>query len=332
MPSPNEIEDAKEDLGSEHDPLNDHIEELKEKFDILRQVSVAVSLYDHRLLGVVSGDEEKRDQLMRILALQIAALHPYTDVRMCYVFPGRDLEKIEYTRWLPHTYTPDGKLRMIVCDSKAMGDVMYYLSDVIRERLEAGENRKNKEEEEKVLPHYVVFISDISMIEGEPVSKYLLDPPKNAGVSVIFSADAIDKLPSHCNTIVQWEKDYSGCYNTLSKFEEREGVAFDRVSLAEMDVFSRQLSNFKVRENASNAAIPDMLTFLDMYKTSRVEDLDMYHKWLENRTYESMRSLIGQKAGEQPVYLDIHENTMVPTVWWLVLQEAESQKHCRPIF
>lgn len=74
-----------------------------------------------------------------------------------------------------------------------------------------------------------------------------------------------------------------------------------------MDVFSRQLSNFKVRENASNAAIPDMLTFLDMYKTSRVEDLDMYHKWLENRTYESMRSLIGQKAGEQPVYLDIHE-------------------------
>ena len=283
MPSPNEIEDAKEDLGSEHDPLNDHIEELKEKFDILRQVSVAVSLYDHRLLGVVSGDEEKRDQLMRILALQIAALHPYTDVRMCYVFPGRDLEKMEYTRWLPHTYTPDGKLRMIVCDSKAMGDVMYYLSDVIRERLEAGENRKNKEEEEKVLPHYVVFISDISMIEGEPVSKYLLDPPKNAGVSVIFSADAIDKLPSHCNTIVQWEKDYSGCYNTLSKFEEREGVAFDRVSLAEMDVFSRQLSNFKVRENASNAAIPDMLTFLDMYKTS------------------------SQKAGEQPVYLDIHE-------------------------
>lgn len=74
-----------------------------------------------------------------------------------------------------------------------------------------------------------------------------------------------------------------------------------------MDVFSRQLSNFKVRENASNAAIPDMLTFLDMYKTSRVEALDMYHKWLENRTYESMRSLIGQKAGEQPVYLDIHE-------------------------
>lgn len=109
-------------------------------------------------------------------------------------------------------------------------------------------------------------------------------------------------------------------------------VAFDRVSLAEMDVFSRQLSNFKVRENASNAAIPDMLTFLDMYKTSRVEDLDMYHKWLENRTYESMRSSSVRRQGNSRFIWISMKNTMVPTVWWLVLQEAESQKHCRPIF
>ena len=306
-PSPNEIEIAKEEMGGEHDPLNDRMEKLQNEYKTLHQVPVGISLYEYRLLGVVSKDEEKRNQLMRLLSLQIAALHPYTDVRMCYVFPGRDLEKMEYARWLPHTSTPDGKLRMIVCDSKAMGDVMYYLSDVIRERLEASENQKNREETEKVLPHYVVFVSDISMIEGEPVSKYLFDPPKNAGISVIFSADSVDKLPSHCNTIVQWENDYSSCYSTLSKFEEQSGIAFDSVTLPEMDVFSRQLSNFKVRENASNAAIPDMLSFLDMYKTSRVEDLDMYHKWLENRTYESMRSMIGQKAGEQPVYLDIHE-------------------------
>ncbi len=143
---------------------------------------------------------------------------------------------------------------------------------------------------------------------------------------MIFSADAIDKLPSHCNTIVQWEKDYCGCYSTLSKFEEMAGIAFDSVNLSEMDVFSRQLSNFKVRENASNAAIPDMLTFLDMYKTSRVEDLDMYHKWLENRTYESMRSLIGRRQENSRCTWISMKNTMVPMVWWQVLQEVESQR------
>ena len=59
MLSPNGIEGAKEDLGSEHDPLNDHMEEIQEKFKTLHQVPAAVSLYEHRLLGVVSGDEEK---------------------------------------------------------------------------------------------------------------------------------------------------------------------------------------------------------------------------------------------------------------------------------
>ena len=170
------------------------------------------------------------------------------------------------------------------------------------------------------------------MIEGEPVSKYLLDPPKNAGVSVIFSADAIDKLPSHCNTIVQWEKDYSGCYNTLSKFEEREGVAFDRVSLAEMDVFSRQLSNFKVRENASNAAIPDMLTFLDMYKTSRWKIwICTISGWKTAHMKVCVPSSVRRQGNSRFIWISM-KNTMVPTVWWLVLQEAESQKHCRPIF
>jgi len=56
-----------------------------------------------------------------------------------------------------------------------------------------------------------------------------------------------------------------------------------------------------------SSAIPDMLSFLDMYKTSRAEDLDILHKWLENRTYESMKSMIGYKSGGQPLYLDIHE-------------------------
>ena len=51
----------------------------------------------------------------------------------------------------------------------------------------------------------------------------------------------------------------------------------------------------------------DMLTFLDMYKTSNIESLDIYHRWLENRTYESMRAMVGYKSGNQPLYLDIHE-------------------------
>ena len=78
-----------------------------------------------------------------------------------------------------------------------------------------------------------------------------------------------------------------------------------------------QVRNFKVRENASNAAIPDMLTFLDMYKTSKVEDLDMYHKWLEKPAPMVKHVLHDWAEGRRTaVYRDIHENIMAPMVWW----------------
>ncbi len=305
--SPNFIEVAKEEIGGEHDPLNDHIYEIKEQYQYLKNIPVAVSVYDNRMIGIVSADTEKRNEMVRAFSLQIAGAHPYTDVRLCYIFSGRDLEEMAYAKWLPHTKSPDGKLRMLACDAKTVGDIMYALSGMIRERLEEEEKKKEGEGELKTLPHYVIIIRDISLIAEEAISKYLMNPPKEAGFSVIFVADAIDKIPANCTAIVQNDDTYKGCYSTLSLFEEKENITFDAVNHKQIDEFARNLANFKVRETGTSAAIPDTISFLDMYKTSKVEDLDIYHKWLENRTYESMKSMIGYKSGEQPLYLDIHE-------------------------
>lgn len=304
--SPNQIETAKEEIAGEHDPLNDKIYELAENYRLLKDVPVAVSLLRYRMVGLVSEDENIRKGLIRNISLQITAAHPYNDVRLCYVFPGKDLEDMEYAKWLPHTKTPDGKLRMLTCDKKTVGDVMYFLSSVIRERMEESEKKK-EEENTKVLPHYVIIISDISLVQDETIFKFLMNPPKEVGLSVIVVADAIDKIPANCTTIIQKDSDITSCYNTLGEFQESRNLVMDEVSQEQMDTYARELSNFTVREAVGNSAIPDTITFLDMYKTSKVEELDMYHKWLENRTYESMRSMIGYKAGNQPLYLDIHE-------------------------
>ena len=50
-----------------------------------------------------------------------------------------------------------------------------------------------------------------------------------------------------------------------------------------------------------------MLTFMDMYQTSRINDIDIKRRRLENRTYESMKVVIGYRGADTPLYLDIHE-------------------------
>ncbi|MDR1728464.1 MAG: type VII secretion protein EssC [Acidobacteriota bacterium] len=305
IPSPNRIETPKEQLMTQHDPLNDKMDDLRVGTSELHNVPVGLSLYQNRMVGVVSHDRDKALNLSRILGAQIAGLHPYTDVRLCYVYPMRESASWDYVRFLPHTWTPDGSLRLVANDAGTVGDVMYFLSGVVRDRLEKQQDAAD--ENAKALPHYVVVVADWQLVENEPIAKYLTNPAPALGLTVVFLVDSTDKLPSGCTAIVRDDKEGSFFYSTTGSFPRRDGVTFDNVSLEQTDDFARNLSTYRVRELNVSAAVPDMLTFLDMYKTSRVEDLDVLHKWLENRTYESMKSMVGYKSGSQPLYLDIHE-------------------------
>ncbi len=304
IPSPNQIVVAKEQIMAVHDPLNDKVGELQTAMATLHNVPVDLSLYHNQMVGIVSKNRNTVLNLSRLLSVQLTGLHPYTDVRLCYVYPMRETDDWSYTRFLPHVWTPDNKLRLIASDKNTVGDVMYFLSGVIRDRMERS---PDKDEAQKVLPHYVVVIADWSLVESEPIAKYLMNPSPELGITVVFLVDSTDKLPSGCTAIVRAGDEMNGFYSTVGAFPERNGVSFDAVSLAQVDKFSRKLSGLRVREMNVSSAIPDMLTFLDMYKTSKVEDLDILHKWLENRTYESMKSMVGYKSGNQPLYLDIHE-------------------------
>ncbi len=306
IPSPNGIVVPKEQLMAEHDPLNEKVEEIQAAMALLKNVPVDISLYENRMVGIVSKNREKVLNLGRLLAVQIAGLHPYTDVRLCYVYPMRETDSWSYTHFLPHVWSPDGRLRMLACDKKTVGDVMYHLSGVIRDRLER-EPAQKEDETAKILPHYVVMVADWSLVEEEPIAKYLMNPTPELGMTVVYLTDAIDKLPSGCTAIVQDDQENSGFYSTTGAFAQQEQVDYDEVSEEKIQKFARSLSNYKIRELGVSMAIPDVLTFLDMYKTSRVEELDMLHKWLENRTYESMKSMVGYKSGNQPLFLDIHE-------------------------
>jgi len=308
IPSFNPIEIPKEQIMQEHDPLNNKTAEIKLAMSTLKDVPVSISLYDNRFVGILSSDREKALNLARVISVQIASAHPYTDVRMCIVFPLKERDDWSYFRYLPHVWAPDGKLRLMCCDTNSVGDVMYFMSGVIRDRMDkTGRNAEDTDKEKKILPHYVFLIADYSLIEEEAISKYILNPSEDMGISVVMLADSADKLPSSCNAIITDDGEVHNFLSTVNAFPERDNVTFDHIPQKMAENFARSVSGVHLRETGVSAGIPDMLTFLDMYKTSRVEDLNIYHRWLENRTYESMRAMVGYKSGNQPLYLDIHE-------------------------
>ena len=58
--------------------------------------------------------------------------------------------------------------------------------------------------------------------------------------------------------------------------------------------------------------IPDVLTFLDMYRAGSVEDLGILARWRANKSFNSIEVPIGMCAGAVPCMFDVHEKAYGP--------------------
>lgn len=305
IPNPNKITIPKRSFTTQTDSFSGEPHKIKATLSSLENMPINLSLLDNQLVGVISSNRQDTLNIARVLSLQIASAHPYTEVRMGYVYNSNESEKWSFAKWLPHTWAPDGKLRLIANEKNHVGDVIYHLLGVIRDRLDL---QKDHQETQKVIvPHYLLMVGEPELLVGESIEKFIYAPKKEMGITTILFVDAIDKLPNNCTTIILNQVEKKGVYSLNNAFPEQNEIQFDQVSHGALNRHAKALSNIKIRESLTEQAIPEMLTFLDMYQTSKIENIDVYRRWQKNRTYESMKSLVGYKGGEQPLYLDIHE-------------------------
>ncbi|MDR1205051.1 MAG: type VII secretion protein EssC, partial [Peptococcaceae bacterium] len=308
IPAPNPVQAPKEKFSMVDDALADEPRNIRDEYSRLQNVPITLSLTAHPLVGVIGQTWENCANIARIIAAQIAAYHAYSDVKTVFLYHRGQEADFAFARWLPHAWSEDHGLRMIACDKNGAGEVLFQLSAALRTRLEddavGGDRSQDKS---RAIPHYVVFISDPSLVEGEAMSKYLYAPSESMGMSVVLLYGAIGRLPNNCTVLIRHDADYSGYFSLDGAFENFENVAFDQVFPGQLEAFARSLSGIHVREAQSAGAIPAMLTFLDMYKAKSTDALDIYRNWLENRTYESMKAVVGYKSADTPLYLDLHE-------------------------
>ena len=303
MPSPTGVTIPKERFTLLDDRLGEEPKRIQTECGLISGVPVCFSLDANRLVGVIGERRQDILDTARLIAAQLAVYHSYTDVKMLFVYPKDESARWDWARWLPHVWVQDYKLRLLASDPMSAGDVLYHVSGVLRERAEADQNRQAQ----RALPHYVCFIADPAMAESDGAIKPLLSPQPGMGVTTVLLFDKIDRLPNNCTAVIQRDGEYNGYYSLDNSFPGCDQLSWDLVAPEAMDRFAREISNIKVRETGSAGAPPSVLSFLDMYRTSRLEDLDVGKRWLENRTYESMKAMVGYKSEESPVYLDIHE-------------------------
>lgn len=107
--------------------------------------------------------------------------------------------------------------------------------------------------------------------------------------------------------MIQSDKTFEGYYNLQEGPMQRKPIRLDRVSNDSLEQMGRRLSGIKVNEIETTSEIPQSLDFFSMYGVRKLDDFMVEERWKKNRTYNSMKALIGKKSGNADCYLDIHE-------------------------
>lgn len=283
-------------------------EELKHNYSTLYNVPVTIDLMKYTMLGLVGGEGKTGAYtVMTNMIEQIAVNNCYTDVKFVFIYSAKteeDEKNWEFAKWLPHVWSQDRRCRFIVNNKKSMGDVGYELAKIMRERADLEDHG---DKEAIVLPHYIVVVDNMELLEGELIAKYIMKPEKKYGITTLLLTEYYEELPNECEEIIQNDSKKSILFNVNENSDTIQPFIADSAALSSLEELARNISGIEVAEMANGGEIPNSLDFFEMYGVRGLKELNVLERWTKHRTYESMRALVGKKGGDADCYLDIHE-------------------------
>ncbi len=303
-----DISIPKEKFTLVNDSLSDRPKLIKESYSMLKNVPVLADLLENNIVGIIGGERKAGAyDVVYNLTAQIASQNCYTDVKLAYIYQedqGESNNAWEFAKWLPHAWSPDKKVRYVAASAGEASDVFYEIAKVLRERSEemSGLSRKH---EGVYKPHFIMFVEDPSILEGELIAKYINDRENPMGITVVLMSENYESLPNTCESIIQNDAEFHGLYNVRTG--EKVAINFDHIEKEELEAFAKRISNLEVTETEQGGDIPNAITFFDMYNAKKLEDFNVGERWKKNRVFKSMKALVGQMAGGTPCYLDVHE-------------------------
>ena len=243
--------------------------------------------------------------------IQLATFHSYHDVQFVPVFREEELPLWEWSRWLPHMKLQQFNCRSFVYHQRSRDQLLTSLYQMIKERKQAAE-QAGSNKQLTFTPHYVFVITDLSLMLDHNIMEFINEDLSHLGISYLFVEDVIESLPEHVNTVVDFKGNRQGTLRLHNgEYMDKPFVTFEKLSTEAKEQFARDLAQVTHVQTLRNA-IPDSVTFLEMYGVDSVEALDMNHRWATNDTYQTMAVPLGLRGRDELLMLNLHEKAHGP--------------------
>ena len=296
------IEYPEEGFTIEENELREKADKLVEEFKYIETVPVGYSLYENKTTAIM-GERYKAINFVHNVILQLITFYSYEDIKIAVFTNETNKNDFEYLRYLKHTFTNEMNFRFFATDLESTKNVTDYLQMIVNNRIIELENHKT----DPFKPHYIVIIDDLDKVKRYDLLKTITEKDDNLGFSLLILENRLSKLPSKCNNFITVGDNSSGILK--NSYEKQEQIAFsDEINYnIDMLQITKILSNIPIEFEEGLKELPNTITFLEMEKVGKVEQLNILNRWNTNDSTSSLKAEVGVDEEGDLMYLDLHE-------------------------
>ena len=309
VPTSYELKYGQEERSGKKDALEEEGYALFKAHQKIDNLPIVASL-NRGPVGYVGPRPIVLEQL-QLLVAQLAVFHSYHDLTVIPIIPEEEKESWDWMRWLPHATLQDMNVRSFVYNQRTRDQVLNSLNQILK--LRKAQKEEEKANDTKIFhPHYVVLITDETLILDHVIMEFFREDPTELGCSIIYVADVLSSLSENIQTVISI-KDRNQGQLLLQEGVLRE-LDFQLDHFPEgydKEAISRGLAPLKHIQQLKSS-IPDSVTFLEMYQAETFNDLKVLSRWESHAPYQSLAVPIGLRGKDDLVYLNLHEKAHGP--------------------
>ena len=266
---------------------------------ILDDAPITMSLDNGCICGI-NGEKTASYELIKEIVVQLAALYSYDELKLIFIFSEEGREKWEYTKWLPHTWNSDGSFRYIASSPDEIKELAAELEKEIGNRLD------NKDND---FPKMLIIASDKGSMDSLDIMSVIMKHRTELGISFLTAfgmynynnSDLIIEIADGKCTL------YDRRNNTVNEVTPYHVNDDPSPAAPDLERYLDMISNTRLDILNEKYQLPTMLTFLDMFRVSKVEHLNSLTRWAENNPIKSLKTEIGVSPSGDTFFMDMHE-------------------------
>ena len=153
----------------------------------------------------------------------------------------------------------------------------------------------------------MVVVTDKVLAEKCEALQKLLQGRGNCGISVVIAAEELRELPGESKLVIHAAGQKSRVYDRSGTAEGVLHFRADSMNNLSLPMLAEALAGIRPDVSVQHYALPEQITFLELFQVGKIEHLNSLTRWKENNPVKTLQTPVGVDAAGEPFFLDLHE-------------------------